>query len=66
MLKRMSNSMNSMLNGNSNGIGTERQSAAVPTVEEEKWPGTDIGELNVQFPDTLVRIQSALHATHLE
>jgi hypothetical protein len=59
MLKRMSNSMSSMLNSGSGGAenpGAHRQGNAVPTVEEEKWVGADLGEMNVQFPDTLVSI----------
>jgi hypothetical protein len=56
LMKRMSNSMSSMLHS---GGGHENSSSnlsnnAVPTVEEEKWVGADLGEMNVQFPDTLV------------
>jgi hypothetical protein len=54
MLKRMSNSMSSMLHGGNLNEGSTVQNNVVPTVEEEKWVGTDLGEMNVQFPDTLV------------
>jgi hypothetical protein len=54
MLRRMSNSMSSMLHGGSHHEGPTVQNNVVPTVEEEKWVGADLGEMNVQFPDTLV------------
>jgi hypothetical protein len=64
MLKRMSNSMSSMLNHGSGGAensGAHRQGNAVPTVEEEKWVGADLGEMNVQFPDTLVSFSPLIY-----
>jgi hypothetical protein len=42
-----------MLHSGGNESAADR-SNAVPTVEEEKWVGADLGEMNVQFPDTLV------------
>ena len=57
MLKRMSNSMSSVVRGGEKqGAGGHHQSNAVETVEEEKWVGAELGEMNVQFPDTLVSI----------
>lgn len=57
MLKRMSNSMSSMMHSGGNEKNAQHhQSKAVETVEEEKWVGADLGEMNVQFPDTLVSL----------
>jgi hypothetical protein len=64
MLKRMSNSMSSMLHSGGNESAADR-SNAVPTVEEEKWVGADLGEMNVQFPDTLVRALPLTPSTFL-
>ncbi|KIW03862.1 uncharacterized protein PV09_05159 [Verruconis gallopava] len=56
MLKRMSNSMSSILHSSNNGneSAASHSASVVPTVEEEKWVGADLGEMNVQFPDTLL------------
>lgn len=56
LMKRMSSSMSSMLHsgGGHENSSSNLSSNAVHTVEEEKWVGADLGQMNVQFPDTLV------------
>ena len=46
--------MSGVMRGGEKSASNGHQNNAVETVEEEKFVGADLGEMNVQFPDTLV------------
>lgn len=46
--------MSGVMRGGEKSASNGHQNNAVETVEEEKFVGADLGEMNVQFPDTLL------------
>ena len=72
LMKRMSNSMSSIASVTRLQLGTlsegsskdERTHDPVAEEEEGRWQSVEVGDLNVQFPDTLVRLTISYNILH--